>query len=450
MFKRVIKNVSQHLTAHDIRFFIWNSWSMSWPMIVIMFFDFLISLTDVYIAGKIGKEVQASVGFVSQIYFVFVVIANAITVGSVSVLSRLFTSGDRETLSKAINTIIITTVAAGCLLGMSGIEFSSSIIRLLNVPETLKEYGVPLIRIYSAGLIFHYFLINSNGVLRSARMVKHSMATMAVVCILNIGLNFTLVFHTSLEFRGIALATALSVFTGCLLNVIHIKKLFTITSKYSIQVIRKVLNIGWPSGLQMVAWQVGSAMLFVILSALPEKNIEIIAAFTNGLRIEAAIFMPAYALNMANAVIVGNLLGQKRSDYAFKGGIVTALIGVCIISVLTILVILNARTLSMLLSGNNIVIGESTRYLYISMISEPFMAWAVIISGALNGAGDTRGVMRIVVFSQWIIRLPLGYLAGVMMSFGPAAVWWSMNASILVHAVFITKRYFKKRWLEYA
>ncbi len=37
------------------------------------------------------------------------------------------------------------------------------------------------------------------------------------------------------------------------------------------------------------------------------------------------------------------------------------------------------------------VIEESITYIYISMISEPFMAWGMILSGGLNGAGDTRG-----------------------------------------------------------
>jgi Na+-driven multidrug efflux pump len=189
-------------------------------------------------------------------------------------------------------------------------------------------------------------------------------------------------------------------------------------------------------------------MLFLILSALPDQNTEVIAAFTNGLRIEAAIFLPAFALNMANAVIVGNFLGERRFDNAYKSGLTTALIGVMIISVMTAMVIFNARSLSAFLSKNGLVVNESVRYLYISMISEPVMAWAVILGGALNGAGDTRGVMAIVIGSQWLVRLPLAYLTSVVFMLGPSAVWWSMNASILVHAVFITMRYRKRRWLD--
>ena len=76
------------------------------------------------------------------------------------------------------------------------------------------------------------------------------------------------------------------------------------------------------------------------------------------------------------------------------------------------------------------------------------MAWAVIISGGLNGAGDTKSVMKVVLGSQWLIRLPLAYIAGVHYGFGSTAIWWAMNTSILAHAVFISIRFFRKKWLK--
>ena len=83
--------LKQFCRMDDIACFVSRSWQVSWPMTLIMFFEFLIGLTDVYVAGKIGKEVQAAYGFVAQIYFISIVVANALTVGTVSVISRLFT-----------------------------------------------------------------------------------------------------------------------------------------------------------------------------------------------------------------------------------------------------------------------------------------------------------------------------------------------------------------------
>lgn len=437
-----------NFSGQEIKNILKNSWSISWPMIIIMLIDFLVSIADVYIAGKLGKEIQASVGFISQMYFVIMVVGNALTVGAVSVVSRLFGANNRKDLSNAVYTLIITSVVLGLILGTIAFFISPAIIRILNIPDAIREYGAPLLRIYTAGLVFNFFLFASNGLLRACRMVKRSLFTMTAVCVINICLNFFLVFYTPAGFRGIILSTVISYSIGCLINAGHIKKLIIPGRHFDKNLLKKMIGIGWPTGLQQIMWQLGATMLFLIISSLPSNNVEIIAALTNGLRIEAAIYVIAFALNNANAVIIGNLIGEGRREQALKSGVVTALIGVAIITVQTVIVILNADKLAVLLSQNGIVISESMRYLYIAMLSEPFMAWAVIISGGLNGAGDTKSVMKVVLGSQWLVRLPLAYIAGVHLGFGATAIWWAMNASILAHAVFISIRFFNKKWIK--
>jgi Na+-driven multidrug efflux pump len=216
-------NIKAILKREDIRKFVSESWALCWPMTLIMFFEFLIGLTDIYIAGRVGKEIQATYGFVIQLYFIFVIIGNALSIGTVAVISRLFTSNDREELTKAVYSTVITTVIAGIIFGIAGIIFTPEIISIVNIPHQLKPFAVPLGRIYAAGLLFHYMLINSNGILRACKKVRSSLQTMAIVCFSNIGLNFFLVFHTHLGFRGIAISTATSVFIGSILNLWRIR-----------------------------------------------------------------------------------------------------------------------------------------------------------------------------------------------------------------------------------
>jgi putative MATE family efflux protein len=412
-----------------------------------MFFEFLIGLTDVYIAGRVSKEVQATYGFVIQLYFIFIVIANALTVGTVSVVSKLFTSGNKDELTETVFSSIVTATVAGIILAAAGILLSPKIIKILNIPEELKALAISFIHIYAAGLLFHYVLINCNGILRSCNMVKKSLKTMALVCAVNIALNFLLVFHTSFSFRGIALATASSVFIGSMMNLMYVRSIMTGAKRFSEDRVKKIASIGWPMGLLQILWQLSSMVLFLILSALPEHKIEILAALTTGLRIESAIYLPVFGFNMANAVIVGNLLGEKKEEEALKSGIVTATIGVGIVTLMVITVILNARWIVPFLSNNEVVIKESVKYIYISMISEPFMAWGIILGGGLNGAGDTKSVLMRVALSLWLVRIPLSYLFVVHFGLGVASVWWSMNLSQFIQAFLISKRYFDKQWL---
>jgi MATE family multidrug resistance protein len=141
------------LSPEDLRGTLSRSWSISWPLTLIMFFEFLIGLTDVYIAGKVGKEVQAAYGFVIQLYFIFIVIANALTAGTVSVVSRLFTSGREEELHRTIFSSLATAAVIGIVFVLGGLLLTPPILSLLSLPGELKPLVLPFIRIYATGLL---------------------------------------------------------------------------------------------------------------------------------------------------------------------------------------------------------------------------------------------------------------------------------------------------------
>lgn len=71
-----------------------NIWQLSWPIFLIMIFNFFVGVTDIYVAGFINPEVQAAVGFVGQLYFLIIIIANAISIGTLSLVSRAIGSGN--------------------------------------------------------------------------------------------------------------------------------------------------------------------------------------------------------------------------------------------------------------------------------------------------------------------------------------------------------------------
>ena len=56
--------------------------------------------------------------------------------------------------------------------------------------------------------------------------------------------------------------------------------------------------------------------------------------------------------------------------------------------------------------------------------------------------------MRIIILSLWLVRIPGSYLLGIGLGYGPVSLWWCMNASIFVHTIFLTRRFFARRWLR--
>jgi len=439
--------IPQILRRRDIKDYLETSWALGWPMVLILLFDFVISLTDVFIAGQLGKEVQAAYGLVVQFFFIMSVIITALNVGAVSTISKIFTADKPEEYTRSVRSSLVAATGSGIVVSVLGALVAPIVMGALAIPAEVKQYAVPLVRIYAISLVFQYVLINANGILRSTQRIQVSLRTMGIVCVMNVGLNFALVFGTPLGFRGIGVATVISLAVGAFVNASIVRKSIRGLKDWSWPIVRKIFKIGWPIGLLQLMWMFGQAVLYLILGALPEHPVEMMAAFTNGVRMEAAIFLPAFAFNFANAVVVGNMLGAKRYEDAYRNGIITAGIGMAVVAALTAIVVANAQWIMPLLSDNPLVIEQSKNYLYIHIIGEPMMALGLVLAGGLNGAGDTFAVMWRVAISVWLVRIPLAYVCALVLGWGAPAVWTVMVISTAIHAMLIVQRYMSKKWL---
>ncbi|MDR2884952.1 MAG: MATE family efflux transporter [Deferribacteraceae bacterium] len=436
--------------------FIEQSWSITWPMLIIMFFDFVMNMTDVYIAGLLGKEVQAALGMANQTYYILTVVANALTIGTIAVISRIFGSAERDKeLPSAIHTSVLIAGACFIVMTIIGVTLAPAFIANMDIEESVKANAVDFMRIYCIGMFFHYMMIHFNGIMRACKLMRVSMKILMVASLTNVALNIIFVFYTPLGKDGIPLSTAICWTGACLFALRIIRNLAKGEKKFSKELGKKLFNISWPSGVVAFSWQFSSLVLYTIVGMLPVNSVETMAAMTAGIRIESIIFMPAFAFNMANAVLVGNLLGEKKPDDAYTIGLVTGAIGVSTIIVLTIAVLAGAEPIANLIASRDamgnidpLVHKEIIRYLYIVMLSEPFVAANLMFSGALAGAGDTRSLMKYTVFSLWIVRMPVAYIFGVVLGFGAPAIWWAMNITFFCQVTLSGRRYLSKKWMN--
>jgi Na+-driven multidrug efflux pump len=72
----------------------------------------------------------------------------------------------------------------------------------------------------------------------------------------------------------------------------------------------------------------------------------------------------------------------------------------------------------------------------------------MVLSGALQGAGDTKTPMWISIVSNWIVRLPMAWILALSLSYGPTGAWISMAVSVLMTAFLVTWRYQSKAWIR--
>lgn len=430
-------------------------WQLSWPMLLIMIFNFLVGLTDIYVAGLISPQIQAAIGFIGHLYFLLVIVANAAGIGTVALISRSTGRKDFSETLKSAEQSLLLAAAIALLLSIAVLALSSQIVAAVGVPLKIRDIAETFLRIYAFSLGPNYLLIVSNAVFRAGGEIRKPLVTMFVVCFFNVLGDFGLVMgippFPKMGFPGIAVSTAASVTLGMLINFTFLyfsrwRPLLISSCTVSPAILKKIIKISWPSALLQVSWNAGSIFLYNILGRLGDTSIIALASITNGLRIEAIIFLPAFALHMAGSVLVGQNLGAGRSDRAAKVGWKIALAGVVLMSSIALVIFFGAEYFASLIAKEEDVWEETVRYLKINMLSEPFMALSMVLGGCLQGAGDTRGAMWVIITGMWLIRLPLAFLFSLVLGFGAIGVWVAMVISMVVQGLLMTQRFQGGDW----
>ena len=111
-----------------------NIWQLSWPMLLIMIFDFFVGFADVYVAGFISPQVQAAVGFISLLYFFVIIIANAISIGTVALVSRAIGGGDFGRALGVARQSLLFGILVAVLVSLVGLIFYRQIVSLAGLP----------------------------------------------------------------------------------------------------------------------------------------------------------------------------------------------------------------------------------------------------------------------------------------------------------------------------
>jgi putative MATE family efflux protein len=431
-------------------------WRLSWPMLIMMVFNFFVGFTDVYVAGFISPKVQAAVGYITQIYFIVVIVANAISIGALALIARAVGAGDQDKAISAagqsltLGLIVSIAFTAACLL------FYRPIIAIAGFPSEIRDIAETFLIIFSFALGPNYLLIISNAVFRAGAEVKKPLVSMLVLRLVNIALDFFLVLGISpfpkLGYPGIAWSTVSATLLGTVLNLIFLgtshrwRSIYSRRESISWKSVVSIFKIAWPAAFLQIAWNLASLTLYGILGRLKESSIVALAAIANGLRIEAIIYLPAFALNMAASGVVGQNLGAGNPDRAEQMGWKIASVGIAVTSLIAVVIFIWAEYFASILTGESPVLAETTLYLRINMLSEPFMALSTVMGGGLQGAGDTRTTMWVIIFAMWFIRIPLSYFLALTMGYGAAGVWSAMAFSMSCQGLIMAWWFKKGNW----
>jgi putative MATE family efflux protein len=240
-----------------------------------------------------------------------------------------------------------------------------------------------------------------------------------------------------MEVRGAATAFASSLFVGLVLYLIALKR-SPLGPALQYEHLRlkpdwawRIFRIGLPAAGQAVIRQLGM-MSFTGMLARTVEGTASVAALQIGIRAESIAFMPGFGYSVAAATLVGQNLGAKDPKRAERSAWAATYQAILVMSVMATIFFMLAHVLAGAFTSDRAVRVLGSDYLRVNAICEPFLALGMVLTGALQGAGDTVRPTYITLFTMWILRLPLGYMLMFVLHLNTHGAWIAMSITTIV------------------
>lgn len=408
-------------------------WLLAVPMVLELSMESVFAICDIFFVSRIGDDAVAAVGVTEAMLTLVYALAIGLAMSGTALVARRIGEKNREGAVRAATAAIAVGCITGVLIGIPGFLFAEDLLRLMDAPESVVETGTGYARLILGFNVVVMLLHLQNGVFRGAGDAGLAMRALWLANGINLVLDPILIFGLgpipAMGMTGAALATCIGRGTGCLYQFGLLRagwgrlKLagpaFRVHGKLVLEILRLSLGTIGQLLIATTSWVV----LMRIVAPFGEAAL---AGYTIAIRIVVFAFLPAWGLSNAAATLVGQNLGAQRPDRAERAVWLTGVFNMAFLAIVTVLFLTMARFLIGIFTGEPDTAAVGVAALRILSYGYVFYAWAMVLTQAFNGAGDTMTPTKINFFCFWLLQIPLAWTLARPLEVGPPGVFWSV------------------------
>ena len=428
------------------------------PVVLEQLLNSIMGTADTMMVSNVGSAAISAVSLVDSINVLVIQAFSALAAGGAIVCAQYIGQRNKEKANESARQVlfIITAISVAvsliCLVlqkPLLSLIFGSVEPAVMRASETYFFYtalSFPFIAAYdSAASIF-----------RAQDNTKGPMIISMISNVMNIAGNAVMIWVFHMGVAGAALSTLISRIFCAVVVIIQLRKekegqeivvrdYFEIRPDWSM--IRRILGLGIPSGIENSMFQLGKLAIQSTVSTLGTTAIAA-QAMTNIL--ENLNGIAAIGVGVGLMTIVGQCLGAGRQDeavYYIKKLCVIAEV-IIIISCLGVFALTKPITI---LGGMEKESADMCFHMvmWITIVKPLVWIMAFIPGYGLRAAGDVKFSMIVSCCTMWACRFCLCVFLIRVMGFGPMGVWIGMFADWTLRGIIFTWRFHSRKWLQH-
>lgn len=416
-----------------------------------------LSFIDNLMVGSLGELELNAVGVSVQVFFIYWMLLYGFTGGSATFISQFYGVKDFKNIRKTTGFALTVSMGMGLLFFIAGMMFPEYILRIFTKYPEVIDVGVDYVRIGSFTFLMLAITQPFTVALRATQQSALPLVASIIALATNTGLNYVLIFGKlgapALGVRGAALATAIARFIemGIILFEVFglrnkiagsMKEFFSYNRALAAKVVRNAL----PTTSNETLWGIGTSLYVAAFARI---------GITEGAAIQACntinnmFCLAAFSIGDAVLILVGQKLGEGKLDMAYDMAKKMVKMGVAIGIVFGLGVIAAGKPLIGLFDFSS----QGADYAFKILVIYGLTMWLSVyngihVTGTLRCGGDTKFAMITETSTVWCIGVPIAFIASLYLQLPIFLAVAAVKLEEVVKAVFLTKRFYSKKWLR--
>lgn len=423
---------------------IWLVLYLSVPAMLSQLSTVAMEIIDAAMLGHLGTNEAAAVGLVSTSMWMIGGVTCGFTVGFYVLVAHNIGAENTKRARSIIRQGISCGGAFSVVMMLIGLAIAPYLPGWLRADEAIWHDATVYFAIISLSLPIMFLCSLAAGCLRSAGNIKVPSLLNIGGCLLDVVLNYVLIFWLDMGVLGAALGSFLA-FTVMMVLMMYFLIVRDEQLRFSLDqhqkfrphwdTISQCIKIGTP--ISMERGLMSGAQVAISGIIAPMGSVAI-AANTFGVNIESLCYMPGHGIAEAATTLVGQSVGARRQDLMRSFGWLTVLLGMVVMGLMGVVMWVFAPEMMHIVTDDMAVIELGSEVLRIEAWAEPGFAAAIIAYHVFVGAGRTIGSSIINLVSIWGVRLSLVLLLAPSM--GLHGVWLAMAIELTVRGAFFLVR----------
>ena len=433
--------------------------ALAWPTMLEQLLQTAVQYIDTAMVGSLGTQATAAVGATSTVNWLIGSTISALGVGFLSFISQACGAGDLKRAGQASAQAVLAALVTGILFTVLTLSLSRSVPVWMQVDPAIQDLAARYFFILYTPMLARTATIIFATLLRAAGDTKTPMRVGLLVNVINIVLNFLLIYPTRTWMGiwipgagwgviGAAIASAISFVVGgvCITVALWRHPVISprgLSLKPDPEILGPCLKVALPNALQRFGTSLGYVAFASMINSIGEVAT---AAHTIANTVESAFYIPGYGMQTAAATLAGNALGARDNRRINRLAVMILAIEAGLMVLSGSLLFAFAPEMMGLFSRDMAVIVLGATVLRMVAVSEPFYGVFIIIEGMMLGMGNTLMPFVFSIFGMWGIRILGTFVCTQLLGMGLISAWACMIGHNMALFVMFMICYLSGRW----